>query len=89
MLLKSRVASLFGVLLLLISSLLWPPAAQQVHAAPAGVTPGALSQVTSFGNNPSGLKMYIYVPRNLTRMPPITRAGLILISKTTVRPPLT
>ncbi|GIP60497.1 extracellular catalytic domain type 1 short-chain-length polyhydroxyalkanoate depolymerase [Paenibacillus woosongensis] len=69
MLLKSRVASLFGVLLLLISSLLWPPAAQQVHAAPAGVTPGALSQVTSFGNNPSGLKMYIYVPRNLAANP--------------------
>ncbi|GAA0136841.1 hypothetical protein YSY43_36820 [Paenibacillus sp. YSY-4.3] len=69
MLLQSRLVSLFGALLLLVSGLLWPSATQSVRAAPAGVTPGTLSQVASFGNNPSGLKMYIYVPRNLAANP--------------------
>ena len=35
-----------------------------IHLAPAAAA-ASLVQVTNFGNNPSGLQMYIYVPDNL------------------------
>jgi poly(3-hydroxybutyrate) depolymerase len=34
----------------------------------------SLVQVTSFGNNPSGLRMYVYVPDNVRASPPILLA---------------
>jgi poly(hydroxyalkanoate) depolymerase family esterase len=37
-------------------------------------TAASLVQVTNFGNNPSGLQMYIYVPNNVTANPPILLA---------------
>jgi acetylxylan esterase len=41
-----------------------------VHAAPPAAA-ASLVQVTNFGNNPSGLQMYVYVPNNVTANPPI------------------
>ena len=35
------------------------------------ITAGSLQQVSSFGSNPSGTKMYIYVPKNLASKPGI------------------
>ena len=32
---------------------------------------GSLQQVTNFGSNPSGTKMYIYVPNKLAAKPPV------------------
>ena len=44
-------------------------------AAPAAAAPAAsLTQVTSFGNNPSNLWMYEYVPNNVQQHPPILLA---------------
>jgi poly(hydroxyalkanoate) depolymerase family esterase len=44
----------------------------------AGMAPSAkaasLVQVTNFGNNPSNLQMYIYVPNNVSASPPILLA---------------
>jgi acetylxylan esterase len=41
-----------------------------VHLAPSAAA-ASLVQVTNFGNNPSGLQMYIYVPDNVVPDPPI------------------
>lgn len=67
---KSQTASLLSMLLLL-SCLFMPFAAtkQTAQAAAPGVTPGTLSRVTSFGNNPGNLNMYMYVPQNLAAQP--------------------
>jgi poly(hydroxyalkanoate) depolymerase family esterase len=44
-------------------------------AAPAAAAPAAsLTQVTNFGNNPSNLQMYEYVPNNVQQHPPILLA---------------
>lgn len=37
-------------------------------------TPGELSQVTDFGENPTDVGFYIYVPQNLTTSPAIVVA---------------
>ncbi|HTJ72513.1 MAG TPA: PHB depolymerase family esterase [Actinospica sp.] len=42
-------------------------------AAPAA-TAASLTQVTNFGNNPSNLQMYVYVPNNVKPDPPILLA---------------
>jgi acetylxylan esterase len=44
-----------------------------VRMAPAAKA-ASLVQVTNFGNNPSNLQMYIYVPNNVTANPPILLA---------------
>ncbi len=44
-----------------------------VHLAPSAEA-AALVQVTNFGNNPSGLQMYIYVPNTVVASPPIVVA---------------
>ena len=41
-----------------------------IHLAPPAAA-ASLVQVTNFGNNPSGLQMYIYVPDNVVPNPPI------------------
>ncbi len=70
MLRRFKWISLFSALVLL-GCLLLPASltTQPAHASPPGVTPGTLSQVSSFGNNPSGLNMYIYEPSNLAANP--------------------
>jgi acetylxylan esterase len=43
-----------------------------VSVAMAGLAMGAsLQQVTSFGNNPTGINMYIYVPDKVAAKPAI------------------
>ncbi len=69
MLVRSRMVSLFSALLLLVCFLLPPAFIQTAKASPAGVTPGTLSRITTFGNNPGGLNMYVYEPRNLAANP--------------------
>ncbi|WP_246070394.1 extracellular catalytic domain type 1 short-chain-length polyhydroxyalkanoate depolymerase [Paenibacillus kobensis] len=69
MLLKSRMISLFCALLLLTCLVIPPSQSQTASASPAGVTPGTLSRITTFGNNPGGLNMYVYEPRNLAANP--------------------
>ncbi len=69
MLVRSRMVSLFSALLLLVSLLLPTALNQTAKASPAGVTPGTLSRIMSFGNNPGGLNMYVYEPRNLAAQP--------------------
>ncbi|GFN33018.1 extracellular catalytic domain type 1 short-chain-length polyhydroxyalkanoate depolymerase [Paenibacillus xylaniclasticus] len=66
---RSGSISLFCALLLCISLLIPPSFAQKASASPAGVTPGTLSRITSFGDNPGGLNMYVYEPRNLSANP--------------------
>ncbi|WP_433512087.1 extracellular catalytic domain type 1 short-chain-length polyhydroxyalkanoate depolymerase [Nonomuraea sp. CA-143628] len=34
-------------------------------------SPASLTEVTNFGTNPSGLRMYVYVPNNVAARPPI------------------
>jgi|GEM_PF-326298 len=69
MLLKSRWISLLSALMLLAGLMLPAAATQTAKASPANVTPGTLSRITSFGNNPGGLNMYVYEPRNLAANP--------------------
>src|SRR5689334_11375046 len=42
--------------------------------AARGASPASLVQVQSFGNNPSGAQMYIYVPDQLAESPPVLAA---------------
>lgn len=47
------------------------PAAAPVRAAAAPVPAATLTEVTGFGTNPSGLRMYVYAPANVTAHPAI------------------
>ncbi|MBS2962236.1 esterase, partial [Actinocrinis puniceicyclus] len=40
-----------------------------LQAAPPAAA-ASLTQITSFGNNPTGLQMYLYVPNNVKANPP-------------------
>ena len=44
-----------------------------LHAAPPAAA-ASLTQITNFGNNPTGLQMYLYVPNNVKPNPPILLA---------------
>ncbi|KAI1484646.1 acetylxylanesterase aceA [Biscogniauxia mediterranea] len=57
-----------GVLLTLLFSLSRPSVAEEV------VRRGSLEQVIDFGDNPTGARMYLYVPENLVNNPPIVVA---------------
>lgn len=59
---------LLFVLTTLVTSLLHPIAAHAVKRS------GSLQQVTDFGDNPTNVGMYIYVPNNLASNPGIVVA---------------
>jgi poly(hydroxyalkanoate) depolymerase family esterase len=59
------LSRVLGVLSLLVVTL---------SAAPASAQTGTLTEVTSFGTNPSRLRMYLYVPRNVLARPPVVVA---------------
>lgn len=56
---------------LLAAMVLAAPAASARTAAPAAVPVAALTEVTGFGANPSNLRMYAYVPANVTAHPAV------------------
>lgn len=67
------LSSVSAGLALLASGALAAPAFDElmVPNAPIKRASQALRQVTNFGSNPSGTKMYIYVPAKLAASPPI------------------
>jgi len=64
---KRWQAALAAVALAALSAVAFTQLAPAARAA-------SLVQVTNFGNNPSALQMYIYVPNNVTANPPILLA---------------
>ena len=61
-----RISSIFTGLMVLCG----------VHSAAVGtdhklIKRASLTQVQNFGSNPSGIKMFIYVPQNLQAKPPV------------------
>ncbi len=64
---KRWQAALAAVALAALSAVAFTQLAPSARAA-------SLVQVTNFGNNPSGLQMYVYVPNNVTANPPILLA---------------
>ncbi|MGW2047241.1 extracellular catalytic domain type 1 short-chain-length polyhydroxyalkanoate depolymerase [Streptomyces sp. NPDC001858] len=70
--------SLWGALLLLLTAALLiapapapAPAAVARTEATAAVPAATLTEVTGFGTNPSNLRMYVYVPSNVTAHPAV------------------
>ncbi|MEU3613668.1 PHB depolymerase family esterase [Streptomyces sp. NPDC006872] len=68
--------SLWGALLLLLAAALLtapaPAAAAAARTEVAAAVPAAtLTEVTGFGTNPSNLRMYVYVPSNVTAHPAV------------------
>ena len=61
------LAALMATGVALLTAIAFVQAAPQARAA-------SLVQVTNFGNNPSSLQMYIYVPNNVRANPPILLA---------------
>jgi poly(hydroxyalkanoate) depolymerase family esterase len=61
---RRRLMALLAVAVAALAAAGYLRAAQPAAAA-------SLVQVTNFGNNPSGLQMYVYVPNNVTASPPI------------------
>jgi acetylxylan esterase len=64
---KRWLLALLAVALTAVLPVVFVQMAQPAKAA-------SLVQVTNFGNNPSNLQMYIYVPNNVTANPPILLA---------------
>ncbi|ADI05308.1 esterase, PHB depolymerase family protein [Streptomyces bingchenggensis BCW-1] len=60
---RSVLAALFGGILPLLASLLM--------LSPSPAAAASLTEVTGFGNNPSNLRMYQYVPSNVAARPAI------------------
>ncbi|KUN78174.1 extracellular catalytic domain type 1 short-chain-length polyhydroxyalkanoate depolymerase [Streptomyces griseoruber] len=70
--LRRALRSLGGALaLLLAAALLAAPAAVARPQAAAPVPTATLTEVTDFGANPSGLRMYVYVPASVTAHPAV------------------
>ncbi|MEU1177979.1 PHB depolymerase family esterase [Streptomyces sp. NPDC005820] len=70
--LRRALRSLGGALaLLLAAALLAAPAAAARPQAAAPVPTATLTEVTDFGANPSGLRMYVYVPTSVTAHPAV------------------
>ncbi|MCC5034664.1 PHB depolymerase family esterase [Streptomyces sp. WAC 00631] len=67
---RTLVAALLGGVLPLLAALCLAaaPAATAAGAAPAAPT-AQLVEVNNFGNNPSGLRMHLYVPDNVAPQP--------------------
>ncbi|MEU2064501.1 PHB depolymerase family esterase [Streptomyces sp. NPDC013455] len=70
--LRKAVVALLGALLPLLAALTLaaPPAAARTAAVPTAT----LTEVTGFGTNPSNLRMYLYVPGNVSAHPPVVVA---------------
>jgi poly(3-hydroxybutyrate) depolymerase len=64
---KSRLNSLSFKFNIPVFSVSWLILSMWVMTASAGT----FKQITSFGNNPSNLQMYVYVPTNVKAHPPI------------------
>ncbi|MFF1611947.1 PHB depolymerase family esterase [Amycolatopsis sp. NPDC058278] len=65
---RSRKSWILGSVLAIAAS-----AGLSVQAAPQAAA-ASLTQITNFGNNPSGLQMYLYVPNKVKPNPPILLA---------------
>jgi acetylxylan esterase len=61
---RAVLGTLIGVVLLVV-------AAMAVNVSPASALTSTLQQVTNFGNNPSGLQMFEYVPATVTARPAV------------------
>ncbi|MGW7541919.1 extracellular catalytic domain type 1 short-chain-length polyhydroxyalkanoate depolymerase [Streptomyces sp. NPDC054770] len=70
---RSTLLALLGALLLplLAVTAVFAPAAS---ARPAAVPAATLTEVTGFGENPSNLQMYVYVPNSVTAHPAVVVA---------------
>lgn len=75
------LALLAALVPLLAATVLTTPAAARTEtpaavpaAAPAAVPTATLTEVTGFGDNPSNLQMYVYVPANVTAHPAVVVA---------------
>ncbi|KAL4807302.1 Acetylxylan esterase A [Aspergillus unguis] len=55
----------------ILSALFWAFACSALSLSKRAPTPGQLSQVTDFGDNPTNVGFYIYVPQNLASNPAI------------------
>ncbi|MFF4486440.1 PHB depolymerase family esterase [Streptomyces sp. NPDC001544] len=73
--LRRALSALLAALLPLLAAvfLTAPPAAARTDA-PAAVPTAQLTEVTGFGDNPSNLQMYVYVPSGVTAHPAIVVA---------------
>ncbi|MFE1884664.1 extracellular catalytic domain type 1 short-chain-length polyhydroxyalkanoate depolymerase [Streptomyces diastatochromogenes] len=71
--LRSALLALLGALLPLLAALTLaaPPAAARTEAVPTAT----LTEVTGFGDNPSNLRMYVYVPSGVTAHPAVVVAA--------------
>lgn len=71
--LRSALLALLGALLPLLAALTLaaPPAAARTEAVPTAT----LTEVTGFGDNPSNLQMYVYVPSGVTAHPAVVVAA--------------
>ncbi|KUM93321.1 esterase [Streptomyces cellostaticus] len=70
--LRPALAALLGALLPLLAALTLaaPPASARTEAVPTAT----LTEVTGFGDNPSNLQMYVYVPNSVTAHPAVVVA---------------
>nr|WP_306459781.1 PHB depolymerase family esterase [Streptomyces sp. Ag109_G2-15] len=70
---RSALLALLGALLPLLAALTLaaPPAAARTEAVPTAT----LTEVTGFGDNPSNLQMYVYVPSGVTAHPAVVVAA--------------
>ncbi|MFD5799251.1 PHB depolymerase family esterase [Streptomyces diastatochromogenes] len=71
--LRSALLALLGALLPLLAALTLaaPPAAARTEVVPTAT----LTEVTGFGDNPSNLRMYVYVPSGVTAHPAVVVAA--------------
>ncbi|WP_369167127.1 PHB depolymerase family esterase [Streptomyces sp. R28] len=70
--LRAPFAAVFAALLSLLAALLVTAPAAAARTEAADVVPAAtLTEVTDFGTNPSNLRMYVYVPGNVTANPAV------------------
>ncbi|MFJ1970129.1 PHB depolymerase family esterase [Streptomyces sp. NPDC087903] len=67
------LALLAALVPLLAATVLTTPAAARTET-PAAVPTATLTEVTGFGDNPSNLQMYVYVPANVTAHPAVVVA---------------
>ncbi|KAF7719545.1 Acetylxylan esterase [Penicillium ucsense] len=71
---KGSIFSLLTSLFLFLSLSTASPVGQDAGNLAKRVSAGSLQQVTNYGSNPSGTKMYIYVPRKLASSPGVVVA---------------
>lgn len=69
--LRTTLAALYGAVVPLLAALLIGAPAAAARTDTADVPYAALTEVTNFGDNPSNLQMYLYVPEKVTANPAV------------------